>query len=262
MTYGSPIPIKTRHEIERMREAARHVGEILLELRELARPGVTTAEIDQRARQSIAARKVKSSFEGYGPHGLPGFPAVVCTSVNEEIVHGIPGPRELKEGDLLSLDFGVEVEGFHGDSAVTLPIGRVSEAASRLLEATREALYAGIQQMEAGRRLSDIGHHVQLRAEREGFSVVRQFVGHGIGRRLHEPPQIPNFGPAGRGPRLRPGMVFAVEPMVTAGSPDVRILDDQWTAVTADGSLAAHFEHTILVTEDGPEILTRVSGSH
>jgi methionyl aminopeptidase len=183
-------------------------------------------------------------------------------SVNEEIVHGIPGPRELKEGDVLSLDFGVSSGGYHGDSALTIPIGAVGAEASRLIAAAREALERGIEQMAPGRRLSDIGHAVQTCAEGRGFSVVRQFVGHGIGREMHEPPQIPNYGPPGRGPRLRPGMVFAIEPMITSGGPDVHILEDQWTAVTADGSLAAHFEHTILVTDDGPEVLTRVPGSH
>ncbi len=256
------IPIKTRRELEVMREAARHVGEILVELRELARPGVTTREIDERARRSIAERGVTSSFLGYGPHGLPRYPAVICLSVNEEIVHGIPGPRELKEGDILGLDFGVAVDGWHGDSAVTVTIGAVDAKTQQLVDATREALYAGIAEMVPGHRLSDIGHAVQKRAEGAGFSVVRQFVGHGIGRKLHETPQIPNFGPPGRGPRLLPGMVFAIEPMVNAGGPEVRMLEDEWTAVTADGSLSAHFEHTVLITDHGPEILTRVAGSH
>jgi methionyl aminopeptidase len=262
MSYAANIPLKTRREIELMREASRHVAEILLEVRERAKPGVTTGELDRFAARSIERRKVVSSFRGYGPHGLPPYPAVMCMSVNEEIVHGIPGPRELKDGDVLSLDFGVAVQGFHGDSAVTIPIGTVGAEALRLLEVTRRSLYRGIEQMLPGRRLSDIGHAVQAEAEAAGFSVVRDFVGHGVGRALHEPPQIPNFGPAGRGPRLRPGMVFAIEPMVNAGGAGVRMLDDQWTAVTADGSLSAHFEHTILVGEDGPEILTRVEGSH
>jgi methionyl aminopeptidase len=262
MAHGPGIPLKTRRDLEKMREAARHVAEILLELRELALPGVTTAEIDARAAHCIEERGVKSSFKGYGPHGLPKYPAVICLSVNDEIVHGIPGPRVLQEGDILGLDFGVEYEGFHGDSAVTVPIGRVDGKAQALLETTREALYAGIEQMVPGKRLSDIGHAVQVRAESAGYSVVRQFVGHGIGRALHEPPQIPNFGEPGRGPRLQPGMVFAIEPMVNAGGPDVRMLDDEWTAVTADGSLSAHFEHTVVVTDHGPEILTRVPGSH
>jgi methionyl aminopeptidase len=262
MNYGTQIPIKTRREIERMREAARHVAEILLEVRDLARPGVTTGELERHAAGCIARRGVVSSFKGYGPHGLPPYPAVMCMSVNEEIVHGIPGPRELKEGDILGLDFGVSVDGYHGDSAVTIPIGEIGGETQRLLDVTRGGLYAGIAQMVPGRRLSDIGHAVQRSVESVGFSVVRDFVGHGIGRALHEPPQIPNFGPEGRGPRLKPGMVFAIEPMVNAGKPDVRMLDDEWTAVTADGSLSAHFEHTILITDDGPEVLTRLSGSH
>jgi methionyl aminopeptidase len=259
---GESIRIKTRREIETMRVASRHVAEILLELRELAKPGITTQDLEDAARRSIRKRGVVSSFLGYGPHGLPRFPAVLCVAINDEVVHGIPGPRELKEGDLLSLDFGVAHDGYHGDSAVSVPIGRVGPETEKLLRATREALDRGIERMVPGNRLSDIGHAVQERAEADGFSVVRQFVGHGIGRELHEPPQIPNYGPEGRGPRLKPGMVFAIEPMVTAGGPEVRILDDQWTAVTADGSLAAHFEHTILITEEGPEVLTRMPGSH
>lgn len=262
MAYGERIHVKTRREIERMREAARHVAEILLELRERAKPGVTTAELNEAAERSIARRGVVSSFKGYGPHGLPKYPASVCISVNDEIVHGIPGPRELRDGDILSLDFGVSVDGWHGDSAVTVPIGEVPEGVRRLLETTRASLYCGLEQVRPGNRISDIGHAVQKRAEGAGYSVVRQFVGHGIGRNLHEPPQIPNFGSPGRGVRMRPGMVFAVEPMVCEGSAEVKMLDDEWTAATADGSLSAHFEHTVLVTEDGPEVLTRVEGSH
>lgn len=262
MAFGEAIRVKTRRELEAMRVAGRHAAEILLELRDLARPGVTTGELDEHARRAIRRRGIESSFLGYGPYGLPPYPAVLCVSVNEEVVHGIPGRRELKEGDVLSLDFGVSFEGYHGDSAVTVSIGSVGAEAQRLVDATQRALDDGIDQMLPGHRLSDIGHAVQTRAEGEGFSVVRKFVGHGIGHEMHEPPQIPNYGPAGRGPRLKPGMVFAIEPMVTAGGPDVRMLDDEWTAVTADGSLAAHFEHTILVTESGPEVLTRVPGSH
>jgi len=262
MAFNESIRIKTRRELEAMREAGRHVGEILLELRDAARPGITTAELDQLARRAIKRRGVSSSFLGYSPYGLPPYPAVLCVSVNEEIVHGIPGTRELKQGDVLSLDFGVSFEGYHGDSAVTIPIGRVSPEVERLIDVTRDSLERGMAEMVPGKRLSDIGHAVQERVEAEGFSVVRQFVGHGIGREMHEPPQIPNYGPGGRGPRLKPGMVFAIEPMVTAGGPEVHMLDDQWTAVTADGSLAAHFEHTILVTDAGPEVLTRVAGSH
>jgi methionyl aminopeptidase len=260
--YGERIPIKTRRELQVMREASRHVAEILLELRERVKPGVTTGELDRFADKAIAERGVVSSFRGYDPHGLPPYPSVLCISVNDEIVHGIPGPRVLEEGDIVSLDFGVSVDGFHGDSAVTVPVGRVSELVQRLLDVTREALWCGIEAMRPGKRLSDIGHAVQSRVEPEGFSVVRDFAGHGVGRKLHEPPWIPNFGAEGRGPRLLPGMVFAIEPMVNAGGPHVRVLDDEWTAVTADGSLSAHFEHTILITEEGPDVLTRIPGSH
>ncbi len=262
MNVASHIPIKTRREVESMRAAGRHVAEILLELREITRAGVTTGEIDARARQLIDQRGVVSSFLGYAPRGLPAFPAVICISVNEEIVHGIPGERELRDGDIVTLDFGVEAEGFHGDSAVTIPIGEVDPAALELIEATRASLYCGVEAMRPGNRLSDIGNRVQQHAEKPGYSVVRDFVGHGIGRQLHEPPQIPNYGSPGRGPRLLSGMVFAIEPMVNVGGPDVRMLDDDWTAVTDDGSLSAHFEHTILVTDNGPEILTQVDGSH
>ncbi|MDH3213524.1 MAG: type I methionyl aminopeptidase [Myxococcales bacterium] len=262
MGYGESIPIKTRREIELMRLACRHVAEILLELRELVEPGITTLELDRWAEKAIGQRGVVSSFKGYDPHGLPRYPAVLCVSVNDEIVHGIPGRRELQEGDIVGLDFGVSSDGYHGDSAVTLPVGRIDAEAQALLDATRDALWRGIEQMVPGNRLSDIGHAVQGRAEEAGYSVVRVFAGHGIGSRLHEPPWIPNYGKPGRGPRLMPGMVFAIEPMVDAGRPEVRMLDDEWTAVTADGSLSAHFEHTILVTEDGPEVLTQVEGSH
>jgi methionyl aminopeptidase len=262
MSYGVRIPIRTRREIDTMRDAGRHVGEILLELREAARPGVTTGELDDVATRAIKQRNLTSSFVGYGPGGLPPYPAAVCISVNEEIVHGIPGPRELKDGDLLSLDFGIIFDGFHGDSAVSIPVGEVDDDSERLMDTTRDSLYLGIAQMVPGQRLSDIGHAIQERAEGAGYSVVRQFVGHGIGQALHEQPQIPNYGKPGRGPRLQAGMVFAIEPMVNVGSEKVRMLDDEWTAVTADGSLSAHFEHTVLITDDGPEVLTRVPGSH
>ena len=262
MAYGERIPIKTRREIELMREACRHVGEILLELRDLAAPGITTQELDEYAEKAISQRGVVSSFKDYDPHGLPKYPAVLCVSVNDEIVHGIPGPRELEEGDIVGLDFGVSVGGFHGDSAVTVPVGEVDPETQKLIDVTRDALLCGIEQMVPGHRLSDIGHAIQNRVESEGFSVVRVFAGHGVGEKLHEPPWIPNYGKAGRGPRLMPGMVFAIEPMVDMGRPDVRMLDDEWTAVTADGSLSAHFEHTILITEDEPEALTWVAGSH
>ena len=262
MSYGERIPIKTRREIEAMRAAGRHVAEILLELRERVRPGVTTEELDAFAEKAIGARGVESSFKGYDPHGLPAYPAVLCVSVNDEIVHGIPGPRELRSGDIVSLDFGAVSGGLHGDSAVTVAVGEIDDEKRRLLEVSRQSLDDAVQVMLPGHRLSDIGHRVQTRVEAAGFSVVRDFAGHGIGRAMHEPPWIPNYGEPGRGPRLLPGMVFAIEPMVTVGSPEVRILDDEWTAVTADGSLAAHFEHTILITEHGPEVLTRIEGSH
>jgi methionyl aminopeptidase len=256
------IPVKTQRELETMREAARHVGEILLEVREHVKPGVTTAELDEVAAKAISDRGVRSSFKGYDPHGLPKYPAVLCVSVNEEIVHGIPGSRELAGGDIVSLDFGVSVDGYHGDSAVTLPVGEIEAETARLLEVTRRSLDDAMEVMKPGARLSDLGNAIQQRAEGAGFGVVREFSGHGIGKQLHEEPWIPNFGKPGRGPRLECGMVLAVEPMVTAGRPDVRMLDDEWTAVTTDGSFAAHFEHTILVTEDGGEALTRVAGSH
>jgi len=262
VSYGERIAVKSRRELELMREAGQHTAEILLMLREKAKPGMRTDELDAVARSELKKRGLKSPFLDYAPGGLPPYPAVTCISVNEEIVHGIPGSRELKEGDILSLDFGVDHAGFHGDSAVTIPIGAISEQAEKLIEVTRESLYDGVAEMVPGRRLSDIGHAVQERAEGAGFSVVRQFVGHGIGRQMHEPPQVPNYGRPGRGPRFLAGMVFAIEPMVTAGQADVRMLDDEWTAVTADGSLAAHYEHTILITEHGPEMLTRIEGSH
>lgn len=256
------IPIKTRREVALMRHAGQHVAEILLVLRDIACPGVRTSEIDRVARREIESRGLTSSFIGYGPAGLPPYPAAVCVSVNDEIVHGIPGPRVLQAGDILGIDFGIVLNGFHGDSAVTIPIGEISSDAAALIRATRESLYTGIEQMTLGHRLSDIGNAIETRVEGEGFTVVRQFVGHGIGRELHESPQIPNYGRAGRGPRLVEGMVFALEPMVNAGGHGVRMMDDEWTAATADGSLSAHFEHTVFLSDNGPEILTQVSGSH
>jgi methionyl aminopeptidase len=262
MAFGERILIKTRREIELIREATRHVGEILLELRARVEPGISTEELDRHAAKAIAERGVESSFKGYDPHGLPRYPAVLCVSVNDEIVHGIPGPRELLAGDIVGLDFGVSVDGYHGDSAVTVTVGEVEEDTNNLLKVTADSLDCGIAQMRPGNRLSDIGHAVQQRVEAEDLTVVRDFAGHGIGAKLHEPPWIPNYGAPSRGPRLLPGMVFAIEPMVNVGGPGVRVLDDEWTAVTADGSLSAHFEHTVLITDDGPEVLTRVAGSH
>lgn len=256
------IQLKSKRELEKMRVAGRHVGEILVRLREIAKPGATTADINREALAEIRRRGVGSSFLGYAPGGLPPYPAAICTSVNEEIVHGIPAARELRSGDVLKLDFGVVYQGFHGDSAVSIPIGEISEEHRGLLEATRASLYAAIEQMVPGNRLGDISNAVQSTAEGAGYSVVRDFVGHGIGRSLHEPPQVPNFGPPGRGPRLKPGMVLAIEPMVNLGTEKVEILDDRWTAITADRKLSAHFEHSIAITQSGPEILTLVEGSH
>jgi methionyl aminopeptidase len=216
-----------------------------------AKPGVTTLDLDKVARQVLDSRGARSNFLNY--HG---FPAVICTSPNDVIVHGIPGDYRLEEGDILSLDCGAIIEGYHGDAAVTIPVGQVSEDASRLMKVTDESLQAAIAQIRDGNRLSDIGHAVQTVAEGAGYSVVREYVGHGIGTAMHEEPQIPNYGPPGRGIKLRVGHVFAVEPMVNAGGPGTVLLDDGWTVKTADGSLSAHFEHTIAVTDDGPEVLT------
>ena len=256
------IQLKSARELEKMREAGRHVAEILLILRERASPGVTTGELDEVAQQEISRRKLGSSFLGYDPGGAPPYPAVVCTSLNEEIVHGIPGRRELAPGDLLKLDFGVIFEGFHGDSAVAIQIGESDPDVCRLQGVTRRSLYKGVEQMRAGNRLGDVSSAVQSEIEAGGYAVVRDFVGHGIGRSLHEPPQVPNFGRSGRGPRLRPGMVLAIEPMVNVGGPEVEVLADGWTAKTADRRLSCHYEHTVAITEDGPEILTQLPGSH
>jgi methionyl aminopeptidase len=256
------IQIKSTSELDKMRTAGRHVAEILLEMREQAGPGVTTGELNELASRAIRARGLLSSFLGYGPGGLPPYPAVVCTSVNEQIVHGIPGDREIAAGDVLKLDFGVIFEGFHGDSAVSISVGEVPDEVERLLEVTRKSLYAGVEQMRVGNRLGDVSAAVQQSVEEAGFAVVRDFVGHGIGRAMHEPPQVPNFGQPGRGPRLRAGMVLAIEPMVNMGTHEVEILEDQWTAVTRDRALSSHFEHTVAITEDGPEVLTAIPGSH
>ena len=271
MGFSERIAIKSRREIEQMRDIGHLTAEILLEIREHAKVGVTTGELDEIAAKALKKRGLISPFLGYAPGGVAPYPAVLCASINDEIVHGIPGPRELREGDIISLDFGAVagtgtaatgMNGWHGDTAVTIAVGEIDSEAERLIETTREALEQGIARMVPGDRLSDIGFAVQARAEKEGFGVVRQFVGHGIGREMHEPPQVPNYGRPGRGPRLRAGMVFAIEPMVNIGSEKVRVLEDEWTAVTADGSLSAHFEHTVLITDNGPEVLTRITGSH
>jgi methionyl aminopeptidase len=242
---------KNADELSRLREAGRIVRAVLDEVAAAAQPGTRTQELDRLAEARTRERGARPAFKGY-----LGYPASICISVNDEVVHGIPSRRTLQEGDLVGLDFGVIHRGFFGDAAVTVPVGRVPEAARRLLEVTREALARGIAAAVAGGRVGDIGAAVQGWVESQGFSVVREFVGHGIGRRLHEPPQVPNFGARGTGPLLEEGLVLAVEPMVNAGRPEVRTLGDGWTAVTADGSLSAHFEHTIAITAAGPEILT------
>ena len=235
-----------------MRRAGRIVADTIVRLVEAVRPGMTTADLDEIAEGLIRGEGAIPSFKGYR-----GFPASICTSVNEEIVHGIPGKRVLREGDLLSLDVGAIWEGYHGDSAVSLFVGEPpSSEAEKLVRVTEESLDAGIAQLRSGKRLSDVGNAIQQVAEGAGFSVVREYVGHGIGRSLHEDPPIPNYGPPSRGPEMRPGWVLAVEPMVNVGGWETRLLADEWTVVTADGSLSAHFEHTIAVTEDGPEVLT------
>jgi methionyl aminopeptidase len=244
--------LRTPDEIARMREAGLVVAEVLDVLARAAVPGATTAELDALARERARARGAAPAFLGY--HG---YPASLCISVNDEVVHGIPSARRaLQEGDIVGLDFGVELGGWFADAARTVAVGRISPEAERLLEAGREALRLAVRAAQPGGRLGDIGAAVQGLVEGRGYSVVRDFVGHGIGRRLHEPPQVRNFGARGEGLRLRPGMVLAIEPMVNAGGPDVATTDDGWTAVTCDGSLSCHFEHTVAITEDGPEILT------
>lgn len=236
-----------------MREAGRIVSEILDELEKAVAPGVTTWDLDALSEKLIYQKGARPAFKGY--HG---FPACLCASVNDEVVHGIPSKRrKLREGDLMKLDFGVAYRGYFGDSARTVLVGKVSVEAQALVNTTREALHKGIQAMVPGNRLGDIGHAVQRHVEARGFSVVRLFSGHGIGRRLHEEPDVPNYGQPGSGLKLRPGMVLAVEPMVNQGTDEVMVLEDQWTAVTRDSKLSAHFEHTVLITEGGPEVLTR-----
>ncbi len=251
------VELKSRDEIERIREASLLVHEVLEQLAQAVAPGVTIAELDRLAEARTRERGAVPAFKGY--HG---YPASLCISVNEEVVHGIPSPdRVLREGDIVGLDFGVVLRGFYGDAARSVPVGAVSPQAHRLLSTTREALERAVAAATPGARLGDVGAVVQGLVESRGYSVVRDFVGHGIGRRLHEPPQVPNFGVAGTGMRLRPGLVLALEPMVNAGGPEVVTLQDGWTAVTADGSLSAHFEHTVAVTEGGPEILSLPPGS-
>ncbi len=243
--------LKSKAEVAKMRRAGRVVAEMLDECTRAARPGVTTAQLDLVARDVLKRRNAVSNFLGY--HG---FPATICTSPNDVIVHGIPGDYVLQEGDILSLDCGAIIEGYHADAARTIPIGSITDEAERLIKTTRESLLAGAEHVRDGSRLSDIGHAVQTVAESEGFNVVREYVGHGIGTAMHEEPKVPNYGEPGKGLKLKVGHVLAVEPMVNAGTARTRLLEDGWTVLTADGRLSAHFEHTIAATDDGPEILT------
>ena len=238
-------------ELDKMRKAGRIVAEIKARVREVVREGLTTADLDKVARDVLDRRGARSNFLNY--HG---FPAVICTSPNSMIVHGIPGKYRLKEGDVISIDCGAIWQGYHGDSAYTVGVGRISKEAERLLEVTKRSLWAGIAEMEEGNHLHDIGRAVQQVVEAAGMSVVREYVGHGIGTAMHEPPNVPNYWPGSPGPRLKSGNVFAVEPMVNLGGPETRLLDDGWSVVTQDGSLSAHFEETIAITPDGPEVLT------
>jgi methionyl aminopeptidase len=248
------IYLKTRDEIEKMRKAGAIVAQVLHEIAELVKPGATTADLDLFAQTRTKELGAKPAFKGY--HGFPG---TLCVSVNEEVVHGIPSKkRVLKEGDIVGVDFGVSLDGWFGDSAKTFAVGQVSPEAQKLLEITEKSLYLGLEQAKVGNHLFDIGHAIQNFVESYGYSVVREFVGHGIGKNLHEDPQVPNFGIRGKGMVLKPGMVIAIEPMINAGKPEVRVLADGWTAVTADKKLSAHFEHTVAITEAGTEILTRL----
>jgi len=250
------IICKSAVELDRMRAANALVAAVLAELRALVQPGVTTADLDAHAEGRVRDRGAEPAFKGY--HG---YPATICASVNEEVVHGIPSRRDLREGDIVSIDLGVLLDGFFGDAAVTVPVGRVSERTAELLRVTEEALHRGLAKARIGSRISDIGHSVQEHVEAHGFSVVREFVGHGIGASLHEEPQIPNYGGPGRGPRLVEGMVLAIEPMVNMGKAGVKVLGDGWTAVTRDGQPSAHFEHTVAVTSKGPLVLTAPGGA-
>lgn len=247
--------LRTAEEIAKMRESSRIVAGTLQLLQDLAQPGMETAELDKKAEEFIRDNGGEPSFLGY--HG---YPASTCISINEEVVHGIPGRRTIREGDIVGVDVGVVKNGYHGDAAVSFPVGAVTEDAARLLQVTRESLYRGIEAFRVGNRLGDVGHAIQSHAEKHKLGVVRALVGHGIGEQMHEEPQVPNYGKAGTGLPLRAGMVVAIEPMLTLGGWEVKTLSDRWTIVTRDGSLSAHFEHTVALTESGPEILTQVNG--
>lgn len=247
------IILKSEAEIEKIRKASRIVAEVIKALEPMVREGVTTKDLDRMAEEWIRKKGALPAFKGYR-----GYPATLCTSVNETVVHGIPSNRPLKEGDIIGIDCGAVFEGFYGDSAKTFPVGKVDAESKRLLDVTRESLYQGIRRIAVGNRLHDISWAVQSHVEKAGFSVVRDFVGHGVGRNLHEEPQVPNFGTPGTGVRLSTGMVLAIEPMVNQGTPEVKVLDDGWTAVTLDGKRSAHFEHTVALTEKGCEILSEL----
>jgi methionyl aminopeptidase len=251
------ISLKSTREIEIMRRANGIVAEVLQELKRLVAPGVTTLDLDAVAEEITLKRGAIPAFKGYNVAGRI-YPCCLCASINDEIVHGIPSNRALREGDIIGLDYGVIYEGFYGDSAITVGVGQVSEEAQRLMDVTEQSLYRGIEQLRDGKRLGDLGAVVQKIAESAGFSVVRAFVGHGIGKKLHEEPPVPNYGEPDRGLRLKEGMVLAIEPMVNAGSHEVEIKEDGWTAVTKDGSLAAHFEHSVAITKTGPFILSQI----
>lgn len=247
------IIIKSQDEIEKIARACKIVAEVLRDLRYFVEPGITTKDIEIFVDKTLAEKNAIAAFRGYR-----NYPSSVCTSVNDQVVHGIPSNLRLREGDILSIDLGVYLEGFYGDGAITLPVGKISPSAERLLRVTEDALYIGIEKARPGNRVSDISSAIQRYVESHGYSVVRSFVGHGIGRSLHEEPQVPNYGSPGQGPRLREGMTLAIEPMVNEGTYDIKILDDGWTAVTADGKLSAHYEHTVAITENGARILTKI----
>ena len=247
------VILKLPEEIEKARASSQIVAEVLSKMRDKVKPGVSTKELDRFAEDIARKRGAKPAFKGYR-----GYPYSLCTSINEEVVHGMPSERILKEGDIISLDFGVCYNGYFGDAAITLPVGKITTSAQKLIEVTEQSLYAGIEQAKKGNRLGDISSSVQQIVEVPGFSVVRDFVGHGIGRNLHEDPQIPNYGKKGRGIELKRGMILAIEPMVNQGTYKVKIMQDGWTVVTEDGMLSAHFEHSVAITENGPDILSKL----
>lgn len=248
-----PIVIKSPADIERMRAAGRLVAEVHAEMARMIEPGITTGQLDDRAREIIEAAGASPSFLGYG-----GFPKSICTSIDDEIVHGIPGDRVLEAGQIISVDVGAYLDGFHGDAAVTYPVGEVAEELKKLIEDTEQSFWVGFEYARAGNRVGDISAAIQDYAESRGYGVIRLYGGHGIGRRMHEDPSVLNYGEPGTGAKLQPGMTLAIEPMLVLGSPETRELDDNWTVVTVDGSAAAHFEHTVLITDDEPEVLTKL----